>query len=276
MSPVSLAKNNLTDKFFRYNTCMPHSAEKLKALILAAGFGTRLGELGQKTAKGLFPNAQGKSIFDLLIKNLQEQSEIDEIAVVTNNRFYEQYQTAAKKFPDLNIKIINDGVDNSENRLGSLGDLELALTQLNWWEENILITPSDRTPEKFLPKLINLFFQHQTQAAVTTITKRSKKIIKNRFGCIEINVENKIINFEEKPQEPKSDYASIPFYIYPSAALNLLKSYKKSGRNMDSPGNFIPWLLKNEFPIYALATNDNSFDIGNKQELENFQNNHHG
>ncbi len=106
MSPVSLAKIIFLINFFRYNAHMSHSSANLKTLILAAGFGTRLGELGQKTAKGLFPNAQGKSIFDLLIKNLQEQSEIDEIAVVTNNRFYEQYKTAAKKFPNLNIKIM--------------------------------------------------------------------------------------------------------------------------------------------------------------------------
>ncbi len=243
----------------------------LQALLLAAGYGTRLKEVGQKTAKGLFKNQQQLSITDLTLQQLQQLPQIKQVALVTNNRFACQYREHLDQaHPNHDIQILNDGSNQPKNRLGSLGDLVFALKQLEWWQDNVLVLPSDRTPEHIIPNLIQLFQQHP-KAFITCVSKDSKQKIKNKSGCAQLNSQQQIISFEEKPAKPKSNYRALPFYIFPPQALELLQQYQKAGNNMDAPGNIIPWLISCDFPVYAYTTKKISFDIGSLEELALFK-----
>ncbi len=57
----------------------------MKGIVLAAGYGTRLGELGKKLPKGLLP-VKGKPVINYLLEQLSEIG-IQEVLVVTNARF---------------------------------------------------------------------------------------------------------------------------------------------------------------------------------------------
>jgi glucose-1-phosphate thymidylyltransferase len=244
---------------------------QLYAIILAAGYGTRLKDKGKKTPKGLFKNKQDLSITDMAISQLMRYEAISKIALITNQRFFKQYRNhLTAKYPELNIKIINDGSTQPENRLGSLGDLFFALEELGWWDKNLLVLPSDRTPENIISHLI-LLFKKTPNSFITCVAQEPKEKIKNKSGCAVLNKQQQIIDFEEKPLSPKSNLRAIPFYIFPQTSLALLKKYRDKGQNMDSPGNIIPWLLKNKFPVQAHVTHKNSFDIGDLQELASFQ-----
>lgn len=243
----------------------------LNAIILAAGYGTRLKEVGEKTAKGLFKNQQNLTILDLIILKLLKNQNINQIALVTNNRFYHQYKDhLSSKYPNNKIAIINDGSTNPENRLGSLGDLHFAINQLGWWDKNLLVLPSDRTPENIITALVS-DFKNDSNSFFVGVIKESKERIKNKSGCAVIDNQKKIIEFEEKPENPKSNYLALPFYIFPSQALALLKKYKTQKNNMDSPGNIVPWLISQKFPVKACLTEKKSFDIGSLEELKEFQ-----
>jgi len=247
---------------------------KLSALILAAGYGTRLKEVGEKTAKGLFKNKQSLSILDLILKKLLAQTTVENIALVTNDRFYQQYNNHLKiNYPSAQIKLINDHSTHPNNRLGSLGDLHFAVNKLDWWDKNLLVLPSDRTPEDIVSGIIVDFLKQPT-AFYVAVNKSSKEKIKNKSGCAVLNENLQIISFDEKPENPQSDYLALPFYIFPKTALSLLNQYKTENNNMDSPGNIVPWLIANDFPVYAHITNKKSFDIGDLLELKEYQDNY--
>jgi glucose-1-phosphate thymidylyltransferase len=246
----------------------------LNVLLLAAGFGTRLKEIGKKTAKGLLKNSQGLSITDLMINQVSQIEQLYRLALVANQKFHQQYKNHIKtNYPKLNIEVLNDGVTQPAERLGSLGDLVFALNKLEWWNEPVLVLPSDRTPENIIPELIKTYLQH-SDSFVTCLAKDKKENIKHKSGCAIINDQNQIIDFEEKPAKPKSNYRGLPFYIFSPATLELLKKYQDTGHNMDSPGNIIPWLLENNFPVYSCLTNEDSFDIGDLTELADFRQSH--
>ncbi len=185
----------------------------LNTLILAAGFGTRLGKVGKTTAKGLFKNKQNLSITDLILNEILKLDCINDIALISNQRFYQSYQQHLHQNYSQKIQILNDEISRPENRLGSLGDLIFSLEQLDWWENNLLVLPSDRTPNSFLPKLIKLFIENKGHGSVNCLVKRDKNKIKNKSGCALVNQQGKIIDFEEKPEKPKIK-SSQPTLLY--------------------------------------------------------------
>src|SRR5688572_3465870 len=99
----------------------------MKALILAAGYATRLYPLTKDFPKPLL-EVGGKTILDHLLDQVAEIPEIDGICVVTNARFaphFERWRTGrATAVP---IELVNDGSTENENRLGAIGDIQLAI-----------------------------------------------------------------------------------------------------------------------------------------------------
>ncbi len=249
-------------------------SRKFNALMLAAGFGTRLKAIGQKTAKGLFKNSQNQTITGMILTQLAKteiKTQFKQIALITNNKFFKQYQAYCKKYhSDLKITVLNDQVKTAAARLGSLGDLILALDRLRWWEQKLLVLPSDRTPEDIILQLL-LAFSKRPEAVTTCFFQDSKHNIKNKSGCAVLDQNQKIVDFEEKPTQPKSNYRALPFYLFPASALPLVKTYQQAKQNMDSPGNIIPWLLQNNYPVQACLTKKQSFDLGDLTDLVKFK-----
>lgn len=85
--------------------------------------------------------------------------------------------------------------------------------------------------------------------------------IKGRFGCLLLGKDNRIIDFQEKPQNPKSSVKSIAFYIYPRKVIPLVKEYLDTGGNRDAPGYFTEWLCK-RIPMFGWNINGVCDDVG--------------
>ncbi len=73
----------------------------------------------------------------------------------------------------------------------------------------------------------------------------------------------KVMSFDEKPEEPKSNLSVPPFYIYRAETLPLLEE----GNNPDAPGNLIPWLI-NYRDIYAYEFQGKRYDVGTIESYE--------
>lgn len=230
-------------------------------VILAGGFGTRLKELGEQTPKGLLKTGSDTLIGELA-KAVKELEEPHKVVLVTNARFYPQYQAWCSSCGDpLLSQIVDDGATSPDLRLGALGDLELASRNLDQHYPTIVL-PSDTFFTFELSELTKVYEQYQ--AFTTAVYEVPKEQIANRLGCAVMDGEI-VRSFEEKPAEPQSNWACAPFYIYPPEILKRLPEYRMSGGSMDAPSHIIPWLLEQSIPVYA-AKVPTAIDVGTQED----------
>ena len=105
----------------------------MKALILAAGYGTRLASVIKDTPKPLIP-VGNRPLIDYVVDKLQDIKSLTEIVVVSNNKFTPHFQQwAAVPQRVMPIRVVNDGTNTPEERLGSVGDIRFV-----WQKEGSL------------------------------------------------------------------------------------------------------------------------------------------
>ena len=235
----------------------------MDAIILAAGYATRLYPLTENTPKPLL-NVAGKPIIEHIIKKLEAINEIDKIYVVTNDKFEQHFKSWLDNFDARKpIEIINDGTKSNEDRLGALGDVHHAISQKNLYND-IIVVAGDNLFELSLSDVTNFFKKRKSNVIVLHDVKDFE--LAKHYGIVE--VENSIVvNFEEKPLAPKSTLASTGIYLFPKKTISLIKKYIAQGNNADKTGSFIEWLHKRE-KVYSYTTNKKWYDIGNMEQLE--------
>ena len=236
---------------------------KMKALILAAGFSTRLKPLTNNFPKGLL-QIKGQEIIDYLLTDLTQTPNIDNIALITNTICFSHYHKfISSNYPQ--IEIIDNQVRDETKRLGAIGDLQFALDKLDW-QDDLLVLPSDTLVSIKIKDLLNFY---KINHGFINVARDCHDInqIRSKLGCVHF-AGNKLTGFEEKPLEPKSTFASVPIYIYPKKILGLIKKYIETGQNLDSPGAIIPWLIRQTPSFVYKITDGYYFDIGTKEMLE--------
>ncbi len=235
----------------------------MDAIVLAAGYATRLYPLTENTPKPLL-NVSGKPIIEHIIKKLNEVGLINKIYIVTNDKFEKHFKNWLKNFnAEKPIEIINDNTKSNEGRLGALGDIHYAINTKNIGNE-VMVIAGDNLFELSLNDVVNFFKKRKSNLIVLHDVK-DFELAKN-YGIVEVS-NNIIVNFEEKPVAPKSTLASTGIYIFPKKTISLIKKYIAQGNNPDKTGNFIEWLHKRE-SVYSYATDKKWYDIGSIEELE--------
>lgn len=231
----------------------------MKAIILAAGYGTRL---GLNIPKHLVKVAD-KEVVMWLLEKLEKIDEIDEIYIVTNDWAYQPTVDCLKHYDGKPVKIFNDGTKSNEERLGSIGDMIYVINEIKL-DDDVLILAGDNMFEFSLPEFIS-FFQ-QTGDSVVAIDVKDFELAK-RFGIIDVDETKQIKSFVEKPENPPSTLAATACYLYRKETIPVLKNYANLGKDLDKSGSFVQY-LHNEKPVYAWITDKTWIDIGTKDQLE--------
>ena len=239
----------------------------MKLIVLAAGYATRLHPLTLTQPKPLLPVA-GKPMMEHVLDNLMPIDEIDEIYIVTNAKFVEhfgawaeEYKTGHKVRP---ITIINDGSTDDSNKLGAIGDMNLVVEQAHI-SDDIIVVGGDNLFSESLEGFGD--YCRERRAPVTGVYDVGDLNEIKKYNSIEIDDQDRITYFEEKPAQPKSTLTGIALYYYPASVLALIKQYIADGNNPDQPGRLVQWLY-HRTPFFVWRVPGIWFDVGSKETLE--------
>jgi glucose-1-phosphate thymidylyltransferase len=233
----------------------------VKAVILAGGYATRLYPLTRDRPKHLL-EIGGRPILDLLLERLP-LDELDGVYVVTNAKFAPRFHEWSAGHP-AEVVVIDDGTTTEEDRLGAIGDLQLAISGRGL-DDDLVVAAGDSIFTEPLGGFAR-FGRERAEAAIAVFDVGDLEAMK-RLSSIGVDSDSRVVSFEEKPERPTSTLAGIALYYYPRKILPLVEQYLAEGNNPDQPGRLIGWLYERT-PVYAWPVPGRWFDIGTPDTLE--------
>ncbi len=237
---------------------------KIKAILLCAGYATRLYPLTLDRPKPLLPIA-GKPIIEHILERMENLEHLDEVFIITNNKFFNDFRNWKRKFAySKPIKIINDKTASDQDKLGAVGDILFAINEEKI-DDDLMVVAGDNL-FKFSLKWLMEFFNEKKRSVIALYDIKDKELAARKYGIVELDKNKKIVGFEEKPEAPKTTLASTACYIFSREDVHKFESCSKEGSNLDNLGDFIKWLIKKK-DVYGYTFSEKWFDIGSPKQL---------
>jgi glucose-1-phosphate thymidylyltransferase len=237
----------------------------MKALILAAGYATRLRPLTDELPKQLLPIG-GRPIVDWILGKLCDVAEIDEVHLVTNSRFAPAFDAWADGLDTrLRPRVHDDGTRSNEHRLGAIGDIAFTLARTQIEGDDLLVIAGDNLFEFSLSELVD-FWRQKGKASAVAVHDVGRRELATRYGIVDVDEDWRVRRFVEKPAEPTSTLAATATYVFHREHVPLVRDYLAEGNSPDQPGRFVAWLQERE-PVYAFSFDGEWFDIGDPAQL---------
>jgi glucose-1-phosphate thymidylyltransferase len=238
----------------------------MNALILAAGYATRLHPLTLNQAKPLLPVA-GKPMIERVVEHLLPITDLKTLYIVTNHKFAQQFVDWTKDYRRRNkaahFEVLDDGSTSDADKLGAIGDIFFALEERNLFREDLLVVAGDNLFSESLANFADFAQEHPATIGVYDV--RSLEEAK-KYNQLTTNPAGIVTDFIEKPTHPSSTLCGIALYYYTPEALRLLKTYLLEGNNPDQPGLFVQWLHK-RIDIFTYPIDGLWYDIGSHESL---------
>ena len=248
---------------------------EMLGVILAGGKGTRLRKLTHNQAKPAVPFGGRYRIIDFTLSNCVN-SGVKNIGVIT------QYQPlnlnahigngASWGLDDLNAGVtILQPYSNNEGSKWFEGTAHAIYQNIGYIDqmdpEYILILSGDHIYKMDYEAMLD---QHkETGASLTVAVIDVPWDEASRFGIMNTDDNNRIIDFEEKPAEPKSNHASMGIYIFNWKRLRevLVNSFTRNQDMVDFGKNVIPYYLKSGESVFAYNFKGYWKDVGTIDSL---------
>jgi len=232
----------------------------MKALVLAAGYATRLRPLTDSSAKPLLPVA-GRPILDWILDAIGEVGDIDEVHVVTNARYALAFGEWAA---GTDIRIHDDGTHSNDDRLGAIGDLSFVLRETGI-DDDLLVIAGDNLFEFDLGDFVGFWRGFERASALAVHDVGSRELAKH-YGIVALDGASRVVDFVEKPSDPPSTLAATATYLFHRDHVALVATYLAEGNSHDQPGHFVNWLRSHE-AVYGWVFTESWFDIGSEEQL---------
>ena len=249
--------------------------KKCVAMLLAGGQGSRLYALTQKVAKPAIPYGGKNRFIDFPLSNCIN-SAIDTVGVLT------QYQPMV-----LNEYIGNGQPWDLDKMHGGVHVLPPYQTAAgaSWYEgtanaiyqniafierydpEYVIVLGGDHIYKMDYSKMLDYHIANQADSTIAVIdVPRSEA---SRFGIMTCDAEGRIVDFTEKPKEPKSTLASMGIYVFTWSKLKkyLIENEMANTGSKDFGKDIIPAMLANNERLFAYEFEGYWKDVGTLDSL---------
>jgi glucose-1-phosphate adenylyltransferase len=248
--------------------------KEIVAMLLAGGQGSRLGILTKNTAKPAVSFGGKYRIIDFTLSNCIN-SGIDTVGVLTQYQPQQLNRHIGIGIPwDLDksfggITILPPFLSNESNEWysGTANAIYQNQQFIEYYNpEHVLILSGDHIYKMDYEMMLNA--HKKNDADVTIAVFEVPMDIASSFGIMNTDENDRIIEFEEKPENPSSNLASMGIYIFKWKALKQALNYvEKQHQDSDFGKHVIPHMLNNQQNIYAYKFNGYWKDVGT---LESF------
>ncbi|MEV5027358.1 sugar phosphate nucleotidyltransferase [Paenibacillus sp. LPE1-1-1.1] len=190
----------------------------MKGIILAGGTGSRLFPLTKVTNKHLLPVGKYPMIFHSIAK--LKESDIIDILIVTGKEHMGDVVNLLGSGTEFGVSFTYKVQDEAGGIAQALG---LAQNFVNG-DQMVVILGDNVFEDSIAPFVSN--FKKQNSGAKILIQEVHDP---QRYGVPELNGE-KIVSIEEKPKQPRSNFAVTGIYMYDSRVFEIVRTLKPSGR----------------------------------------------
>ena len=239
----------------------------MKTIIIAAGYATRLYPLTENFPKPLLKIGES-TILDRMMADIDKIPDIDEHIIVTNHRFapiFEEWKASSSYSKP--ITIIDDGTSTNDTRLGAVRDLLLAIETQDI-DDDIMVLAADNILDFPLRGFVDYFKEKGTSVIMCHHEPELRKL--QRTGVIAVDGAMRVLEMQEKPENPVSNWAVPPFYIYSRKDLPLIRECMDHGCGFDAPGNLAHYLA-DVTDLHAWPMAGSRFDIGSMDSYREAQ-----
>jgi glucose-1-phosphate thymidylyltransferase len=231
----------------------------MKAILLAAGYATRLRPLTDDVPKQLLP-VGGRPMIDWVCDRVAEVT--GDIHLVTNARFSADFRAWAGN--RAGVTVHDDGTVSNDDRLGAIGDIAFVLDRIGA-EDDLLVVAGDNLFDFSLTDFVG-FAGRKGAASAVAVYDCGDRELASRYGVVEADEADRVVGFEEKPSQPRSTLVATAAYLYDRRHVGLIARYLADGNPPDQPGRLVAWLHSRE-PVYAYRFPGEWFDIGDPEQL---------
>lgn len=233
----------------------------MKAMILAAGKGTRVRPLTYEVPKPMVP-ILGKPVMEYLVEELARHG-VDEIMVNVSHlpEQIEHYFGDGRRW---GVKLgysFEGHIEEGEIvalPIGSAGGLKRIQDFSGFFNDTFIVVCGDALIDLDLTKAVRRHWQSGAVASICVHKVPQSKV--SNYGVVVCEEDGRIISFQEKPsvEEAKSNLVNTGIYIFEPEVLDLIPS----AQEYDIGSELFPQIVKKKLPFYAIHEPFNWIDIG--------------
>ena len=246
------------------------------AMILAGGRGSRLHDLTQKVAKPAVSYGGKYRIIDFPLSNCAN-SGIDVVGVLTQYEsiLLNSYVAAGRRWgldaKDSGVYVLPPREKSDANLDVYRGTADAISQNIDFIDtyspEYLLILSGDHIYKMNYARMLAFHKESKADATIAVIEVPMKEA--SRFGIMNTDETGRIVEFEEKPEHPKSNLASMGIYIFTWKLLRkmLMADIKNPDSSHDFGKDIIPTMLNDNRTLYAYKFEGYWKDVGTIDSL---------
>lgn len=237
----------------------------MKLLILAGGHATRLWPITKTRAKPLLPLAS-KPILDYILNEAEEMEDVESIIIATNEKFEDEFREYISGRGKDIYELVIEGQESEEEKYGAVGGIINVIEKRE--KDDYLVIGGDNYYSFGLDEFVK--FCRDKKGIGNACFRLGSLEEAKHYGVAEVCEDDRIDEFQEKPDNPKSRMASTACYFFPEKYLRLFDEYVDYWKGkipeekyLDETGRFVQWAVE-RYPCFAYVFQGKWMDIGTR------------